>query len=116
MAYHELKKSEFERIRPLLKGMEHNLILSAVIEDTTPGRVYVDRPGAPSAAFVCSVEGYYLLGQPDQEAFNDALSHLILGQIFEGRLCGLVRKIYTFTTILLNGRPNWRYCSPDVTP
>jgi RimJ/RimL family protein N-acetyltransferase len=84
MSYYELEKESYEKIRPLLEGMDHNLILAAVIEGTTPGRVYADQRDRPTAAFVCSVEGYYLLGRPDRLEFNEALSGLILGQIFEG--------------------------------
>lgn len=80
----QLDGDQFYRVRSHLDGMEHNLILNAAIERTTPGRVYVDQLESPRTAFICTVEGYYLLGDADNQAFNRELSELILEVIFQG--------------------------------
>jgi hypothetical protein len=65
---HELKKREYEKVRPLFEELEWNLITSAVIKGTSPGRVYADRHEGPRTAFMCTVEGYYLAGYEDNDA------------------------------------------------
>ena len=59
---HELKKRDFEKVQLLFKELEWNVITSAVIEGTSPGRIFVDRVQDPKTAFMCTVEGYYLAG------------------------------------------------------
>jgi RimJ/RimL family protein N-acetyltransferase len=81
---HELKKRDYQKIKPLFKELGWNLITSAVIEGTTPGRVYADRAEDPRTAFMCTVEGYYLAGYDNNDEFNTSLNKLILGSIFAG--------------------------------
>jgi RimJ/RimL family protein N-acetyltransferase len=84
MSLYELDRGEYDRVKPLFKEMEHNLILYAATEGTSPGKVYVDNIEAPRTAFLCTVEGYYLLGDWQNTAFNQRLSELILQVIFKG--------------------------------
>ena len=44
-------------------GMKYYLILSAAIDRTSPGTIYVDDLGEPHTAFIGTVEGYYALGE-----------------------------------------------------
>ncbi|TET62680.1 GNAT family N-acetyltransferase, partial [Candidatus Bathyarchaeota archaeon] len=81
---HELKKRDYEKVRPLFKELEWNLITSAVIEGTSPGRVYADRAEDPRTAFMCTVEGYYLVGYDNNDEFNTSLNKLIFARIFAG--------------------------------
>ena len=74
---HELDKSEYGRTYSLFKKLDYNLIIRAVIEGTSPGRVYVDDVNQPKTAFLCSVEGYYLAGNVNNDAFNNSLNKLI---------------------------------------
>ena len=61
----ELKKDDYEKVRPTFKGLEYNLIISAVIEGTSPGRIYVDDVS------------YHLAGRDDNADFNRALGRLV---------------------------------------
>jgi RimJ/RimL family protein N-acetyltransferase len=81
---HELKKRNCEKVRPLFKELEWNLITNAVIEGTSPGRVYADRVKDPRTAFMCTVEGYYLAGYDNNDEFNTSLNKLIFAKIFAG--------------------------------
>lgn len=81
---HELKKRDYQKVLPLFKELDWNLITSAVIEGTSPGRVYVDRVEDPKTAFMCTVEGYYLAGNENNNEFNTSLNKLIFGKIFAG--------------------------------
>ena len=57
--------------------MEYNLIINAVIEGASPGRIYVDDIKYPKAAFLYSVESYHLAGYCDNSEFNTALRKLV---------------------------------------
>jgi len=81
---HELDKSEYEKVRPLFNQLDYNLIINAVIERTSPGRIYVDDVVTPETAFLCSVEGYYLSGYVDNDSFNETLNRLIFKKFFAG--------------------------------
>jgi len=81
---HELNKRVYERVRPLFEELKWNLITSAVIEGTSPGRVYADRVKDPRTAFMCTVEGYYLAGYDNNEEFNTSLNKLIFERLFVG--------------------------------
>ena len=81
---HELKKEDYEKVRTLFKDLEWNLITSAVIDGTSPGRVYTDHIKDPRTAFMCTVEGYYLAGVDHNEEFNASLNKIIFTKIFTG--------------------------------
>lgn len=81
---HELKKSRYKKIRSLFEKLGWNLITNAVIEGTSPGRIYADHHEDPRTAFMCTVEGYYLAGYDNNEEFNTSLNKLIFERIFAG--------------------------------
>jgi RimJ/RimL family protein N-acetyltransferase len=81
---HELEKRDREKVRPLFKELEYNLITTAAIEGTSPGRIYVDCAADPRTAFMCTAEGYYLAGYDNNDEFNTSLNKLIFGRIFAG--------------------------------
>ena len=81
---YKLKESDYEKARPIFKELKYNLIISAVIEGTSPGRIYVDNMCHPHTAFLCSVEGYHLAGYDNNAEFNAALNQLITEIILTG--------------------------------
>ena len=81
---HELQKKDYPKVQPLFEELEWNLITCAVIEGTSPGRVYADRAEDPRTAFMCTVEGYYLAGDDNNAEFNTSLNKLIFESIFAG--------------------------------
>ncbi len=79
-----LDERYYEKVRPLFKELEYNLITVAVIEKTSPGRIYVDNVANPRTAFMATVEGYYLAGYENNNEFNTSLNRLIVEKIFTG--------------------------------
>lgn len=71
--FYELAKSEFENVRPLFEDLKYQLTTSAVLDGSSPGRVFVDDTSLPSAAFMHTVEGYFLAGSPKNEKFCEGL-------------------------------------------
>ncbi len=80
----ELKERDYEKVQPLFEELRYNLIISAVIEGTSPGRIYADSVTDPRTAFMCTVEGYYLAGHDNNNEFNTSLNKLIFERIFAG--------------------------------
>jgi RimJ/RimL family protein N-acetyltransferase len=74
---YELKQQDYEKVRPLYQNMDYHLTIRAVIEGTSPGRIFVDNVREPKTAFICSVEGYFLTGNSENADFNRALGELI---------------------------------------
>jgi len=107
---HELKKKNYENVRSLFKELEYNLIISAVIERTSPGRIYVDHVVDPRTAFMCTVEGHYLVGYENNNEFNTSLNRLIFEKIFAG---DTVRK--DETDIAIGFHPDsWKHKMPII--
>ncbi|MGD8506572.1 MAG: GNAT family N-acetyltransferase [Candidatus Bathyarchaeota archaeon] len=79
-----LHENDYTKVRPLFNELEYNLITSAVIERTSPGRIYVDSVADPRTAFMCTVEGYYLAGRENNNEFDTSLNKLIFEKIFTG--------------------------------
>ena len=107
---HKLIKTDYEKVKPLFEELEWNLVTSAVIEGTSPGRVYVDRVEDPRTSFMCTVEGYYLAGYYNNDEFNTSLNKLIFEKIFTG---DTVRK--DETDIAIGFHPDsWKHKMPII--
>lgn len=80
----ELEKKEYAKVRSLFRELNYQLSIAAVIEGSSPGRIFVDNSQRPNSAFICSVEGYYLAGDPHIDEFNQGLCDYILNTILAG--------------------------------
>jgi RimJ/RimL family protein N-acetyltransferase len=79
---HELNESEYERVRPVFKGLRYNLVVDSVIDGNTPAWVYVDDVREPQTAFMWNRQDAMLLaGNTDNDAFNTSLDRLITEEI-----------------------------------
>jgi len=107
---HELKKTDYQKTQPLFNELQWNLITKAVIEGTSPGRIYTDNIEDPKTAFMCTVEGYYLAGNTNNDEFNRSLNKLIFQRLFTG---DTVRK--DETDIAIGFHPNtWKQKMPTI--
>ena len=79
----QLRSDEFEVVRQLFHDLKEHLIIQAVIDGSSPGKLYVDNKETPTAAFLCSVEGYFLVGDPKNKLFVINLSNLIHNSEFQ---------------------------------
>ncbi len=80
----ELKKTDYSKVLKLFDKLQWNLITKAVIERTSPGRIYVDSIENPRTAFMCTAEGYYIAGNAHNDEFNLSLNRLIFERLFTG--------------------------------
>jgi RimJ/RimL family protein N-acetyltransferase len=78
----ELKQDEFPRVLALYRsaGLRFPLI-SAVIQKTQHGQVFVDQPETPNSAMVVTRFGFtFFLGSSRREGFNEGIAELFAGQ------------------------------------
>jgi RimJ/RimL family protein N-acetyltransferase len=80
----ELDKAQYQRVRSLFKGLHYQLITAAVLDGTSPGRIWVDDRRQPGTAFMASAEGYFLTGYEGNTGFNHALPELLASLILAG--------------------------------
>ena len=81
----ELSPDAFRAVTPLFDGVDHSIALvHAVIEGSSPGRVFADRVDAPSCAYLVH-EGafHYVGGNAAHRGFHQAM----LSLIFDDVLC-----------------------------
>jgi RimJ/RimL family protein N-acetyltransferase len=75
---HELQPADYDRVRPLFQGLGFQPFCLAVLAGLHRGRVFVDDPDCPAAAFLSRDDPWcYLAGDPGREAFNRVLNKAI---------------------------------------
>jgi RimJ/RimL family protein N-acetyltransferase len=80
----ELKPSQFERVRPLFRGLAYHLAIFSAIEGNSPGRIWADHPQHPQTALVWDMVegGFYLAGFEGDDEANQALNRCIRQEIY----------------------------------
>lgn len=95
----ELASNQFHIVSSLFNKIDHNIaVVHSVIEGKSPGRIFVNRVDAPTAAYLI-FEGafHYIGGTPANDAFNQA----IISFLFEQFLPEQAEKelvLFAFTT------------------
>jgi RimJ/RimL family protein N-acetyltransferase len=123
--FQSLASENYAIVKPLFADLSFNLIISAMIEGTSPGKIYVDDLANPTTCFLSSAEGCYLAGEAHNDSFNaDLKQHLFsaflqdedyivlectsteweatLDDIFQGRVVKYPRSYYTFEQMKLD--------------
>lgn len=77
-----LEPEHYHRARPLFERLEIHLAVRAILEGTVDALIYVDDPRAPRVAFTRTGHRFYLVGTPDNAAFNAALRHHLLDTVY----------------------------------
>lgn len=85
----ELTKADLPNVLPLSSDVPHLCAVDAVIDGTSPGRIWADDASSPKSAIASTVEGEYVFGVSDDEGLNASLRTLILETILTaGRAAG----------------------------
>ncbi len=70
----EFPSAQYPRLRDLVKNLAvFNVILDAVVNETTPAWVTVDQTESPGAALLFTAEGAFLVGDAGNQGFVDDL-------------------------------------------
>ncbi|MHA2140162.1 MAG: GNAT family N-acetyltransferase [Candidatus Thorarchaeota archaeon] len=73
----------FENARTLFKGFDYQVVVRAVIEGSSPGKIWVNDATQPSSGFMATTEGWFLAGDPSNDGFNQGLKDLVHDMILK---------------------------------
>ena len=82
----ELKPEDYHKAMPLFRAVDYSLSLPATFTGNNPGRVFVDDPQNPKVAFVLTIEGYFLAGDPNDAHSVETIGHFFREKIFTGEI------------------------------
>ncbi|MFX0113848.1 MAG: GNAT family N-acetyltransferase [Candidatus Hodarchaeota archaeon] len=77
----ELPKSMYESVRSLFDGKNDHMGAISVIEQTIPGRIWVDDITNPLTACLWDMKGHLYLGGKAEDGFSSSIGQLIDGEI-----------------------------------
>ncbi|MDH4214139.1 MAG: GNAT family N-acetyltransferase [Candidatus Thorarchaeota archaeon] len=80
----EMKKQAFENARLLFRGFDYQVIVRAVIDGTSPGKIWVNDVNHPECGFMATTEGWFLAGGPEKDEFNHGLRKLVHDMVLRG--------------------------------
>lgn len=107
----ELNNSEYNRIVPLLTGVQQKVLPYAICQGINPGRVLVDRREDARLALLWSRVGYYILaGDPYPEALP-TLCHVLTDLFIPDS-----QTLGETGFILMTSTPAWKAYLPDLLP
>ena len=83
---YELDTTDYVKVRPLFAALNYQPFCTAALAGLFPGRVVVDDPDHPQAAFVNTGGVWcFLAGKPDDDGFNRALNRALFDrEIIDG--------------------------------
>ena len=85
MAIYQLAPDEFMKAADVLAGLvEWNVYLTAVLQQHSPGRIYVDNPTAPRSVFAISLDCAYLAGDVHNDTFNKGVADTLEATLLAG--------------------------------
>ncbi len=74
----ELKKADYERVRPLFRKLDIHLPLQAILAGNVDAPIYVDNPLHPQTALTWTGHRFYLTGAPGNHEFATAARKIFL--------------------------------------
>jgi RimJ/RimL family protein N-acetyltransferase len=75
---HELKRIDYERVRPLFRKLDIHLPLQAILAGNVDAPIYVDNPIHPQTALTWTGHRIYLAGAPGNNEFVSAARKIFL--------------------------------------
>ncbi|VAW33704.1 hypothetical protein MNBD_CHLOROFLEXI01-1136 [hydrothermal vent metagenome] len=85
MSIYQLAPSDFEKAAVVLADLaEWNVYLTAVLNQNSPGRIYIDDVTQPRSAFAVSIDCAYLAGDPHNDAFNAGVAKVLEATLLAG--------------------------------
>jgi RimJ/RimL family protein N-acetyltransferase len=77
-----IEPSEYEIARSVLQQLDIHLAVTALLEGTSPGEIFVDDPFKPKSVFAWTMRRFFLAGQSDNHEFNIAVKALFQDRIY----------------------------------
>ncbi len=77
---HELKRTDYERVRPLFRKLEIHLPLQAILAGNVDAPIFVDNPLRPQTALTWTGHRFYVAGAPGNSDFVAEARKIFLEQ------------------------------------
>jgi RimJ/RimL family protein N-acetyltransferase len=90
----EMTKPDFEKARSIFTGFDYQIVVRAVIEGSSHGKIWVDDIVHPNCGFMATTEGWFLAGDPDRFEFNRGLKDLFYDMILRGKYYSPVNPVF----------------------
>ena len=86
---HKLKSEEFSKAQGVLEELHIHLAVTALLEGSSSGEIYVDDISNPQSVFAWTMHRFFLAGQLDNHRFNEQVELIFKERIYpEGREMG----------------------------
>jgi RimJ/RimL family protein N-acetyltransferase len=83
MTIHKLDKNDYQKVRPLFKGINHHMAIAAIINGEIPDApVYVDNIDNPQTAVMLAGHRVFLAGNTENNDFNRAVADLFADEYY----------------------------------
>ena len=110
----ELEKDRYETARSLFKGFDFQIVVRAVIEKTSPGKIWVDDVEKPESGFMATTEGWFIAGNPNNDEFNDGLRKLTHDMILRGKFYSPVNPEFLHELFFHIDTEDWKLKFPII--
>jgi hypothetical protein len=98
----------------LFKGFDYQVVVRAVIEGSSPGRIWVDDPIQPNCGLMATTEGWFLAGDPNKDDFNQGLKYLVQDMILRGNFYSPVNPQFLSYLFFHIDSEKWKNKFPDI--
>ncbi|MCB8928236.1 MAG: GNAT family N-acetyltransferase [Ardenticatenaceae bacterium] len=106
-----LNPSQYAAAIPLFEELaDFNVYVTAVLQQKSPGRVYLDSLDAPKSGFLVSLDRSYLAGNPENQDFNRALRDELHATLLAGDRINPVNP----ELVLTPDSPDWEPALADI--
>ncbi len=112
--FQELETKDYNKVRVLFKEFDYQVIVRAVIDGSSPGKIWVDDPLHPTCGFIATTEGWFLAGNPNKIEFNQGLKALIEDMILRGKFYSPVNPNFLSYLFFHIDSEKWKDKFPDI--
>ncbi|MHA2230680.1 MAG: GNAT family N-acetyltransferase [Candidatus Thorarchaeota archaeon] len=98
----------------MFKGFDYQVVVRAVIEGSSPGRIWVDDPIQPNCGLMATTEGWFLAGDPNKDDFNQGLKYLVQDMILRGNFYSPVNPQFLSYLFFHIDSEKWKKKFPDI--
>ncbi|MHA1935577.1 MAG: GNAT family N-acetyltransferase [Candidatus Thorarchaeota archaeon] len=98
----------------MFKRFDYQVVVRAVIEGSSPGKVWVDNPVQPDSGFMATTEGWFLAGDSNNDEFNQGLKRLVQDMILKNDFYSPVNPQFLSYLFFHIDSEKWKTRFPDI--
>ena len=112
--FQELRKEDYPKVKLLFEGFNYQVVVRAVIDGTSPGKIWVDDTIRSNCGFMATTEGWFLAGDPNNDEFNLGLKSLIQDMILRGKFYSPVNPQFLRYLFFHIDSDEWKGKFPEI--